>query len=258
MSEYPMPHNSIDLSGQVALVTGASSGLGWRFARVLAAAGASVAIAGRRESRLEELQALIAEEGGVCAPFVLDMTDSEAVLRVVGKVEDQLGPVTILVNNAGVPDAQMAMKMPMELIDRVLDTNVKGPFVLACEVARRLKANELPGRIVNIASVAANTYNGNGAALYSTSKAAVVRMTETLAIEWARFNINVNAISPGVFESEMSDGMIERMGDLASHFPRKRVGHPAQLDSTLLYLCSPASDCVTGSNIVVDDGQTPR
>ena len=115
-----------------------------------------------------------------------------------------------------------------------------------------------PGRIVNIASVAAYDYRGQGAALYSITKAGVVRLTEALAVEWAKFDINVNGIAPGAFESEMMDGMLARMGDIAAHYPRKRIGNPAQLDSTLLYLVGPASDAVTGTVIKVDDGQGSR
>jgi NAD(P)-dependent dehydrogenase (short-subunit alcohol dehydrogenase family) len=255
---YPLPNASTDLSGQTALVTGASSGLGLRFAKVLAAQGAKVAIAARRLDRLEALAAEIKAAGGQAAPIAMDATDADQLIAAVGQAEAALGPVTILVNNAGIPDAQRAHKMPIELIDRVLDINVRAPFVLSCEVARRLIAAGAPGRIVNIASSAAYEYGGNGAALYSVSKAAVVRITETLAVEWARFNINVNAIAPGAFASEMMDGMLERMGDISQAMPRKRIGDPAQLDSTLLYLVSPASDAVTGTCVRVDDGQGRR
>jgi NAD(P)-dependent dehydrogenase (short-subunit alcohol dehydrogenase family) len=148
--------------------------------------------------------------------------------------------------------------MSLELIDSVFDTNLRGPYVLSCEVARRLIAAELPGRMVNLSSIGAFQYSGQGAALYSITKAGVVRMTEVLAVEWARYNINVNAIAPGAFASEMMDGMLERMGDISRHFPRKRICDPAQMDSTLLYLVSPASDAVTGAVIKLDDGQGPR
>jgi len=258
MTDFPLPNNSYDLTGQVALVTGATSGLGWHFSRVLAASGAKVAIAGRRRSRLEELSALIRSEGGECAEFELDMTDAAAIETVVKDVASSLGSITILVNNAGVPDAQLATKMDVELIDRVLDTNVRGPFILAREVAKCLIAEKRPGRIINIASMAAYQYDGNGAALYSVSKAAIARMTEALSVEWARFNINVNGIAPGVFASEMVDGMQQRMGDLAGYFPRKRIGQPSQLDTTLLFLSSPASECVTGTIVKVDDGQSNK
>jgi NAD(P)-dependent dehydrogenase (short-subunit alcohol dehydrogenase family) len=148
--------------------------------------------------------------------------------------------------------------MSNTLIDDVFDTNLRGPYVLSCEIARRLIAAELPGRMVNISSVGAFNYSGQGAALYSITKAGIIRMTEALAVEWARFNINVNAIAPGAFASEMMDGMLERIGDFSTTFPRKRICDPAQMDSTLLYLVSPASDAVTGTFIKIDDGQGSR
>ncbi len=255
---YPLPNASIDLTGHVALVTGASSGLGKRFAQVLAAQGCAVALTARRVDRLEALAKEINDAGGRAVALALDVTDADQLLAVVGKAEEALGPVDILINNAGIPDAQRAHKMSVELIDAVLDTNVRGPWILACEFARRRIAAEKPGRIVNISSSAAYSYTGGGAALYSVSKAAMVRITETLAVEWSKFHINVNAIAPGAFESEMMDGMLSRMGDISQHFPRKRIGNPAQLDSTLLYLVSPASDAVTGTCLRVDDGQGGR
>jgi NAD(P)-dependent dehydrogenase (short-subunit alcohol dehydrogenase family) len=255
---YPTPNISNDLSGQVAIVTGATSGLGRRFALVLAKAGAAVAVTGRRTDRLEEVAAEIRAAGGKAAPIRLDATDEQQCLDVVAEAEKQLGLVTILVNNAGMPDAQRATKMSLDLINQVIDLNLKGPFILSCEVARRLMAAKSPGRIVNIASVAAYNYGGGGAALYSITKAGIARMSEALAVEWSQFNINVNGIAPGAFSSEMMDGMVARVGDMTKGFPRKRMGDPAQLDSTLLYLCSPASDAVTGTVIKVDDGQGSR
>jgi NAD(P)-dependent dehydrogenase (short-subunit alcohol dehydrogenase family) len=258
-TEYPLPNNSCDLHGQVALVTGATSGLGWRFAQTLAAAGADVVAAGRRFERLEELAAIISARGaGRCAPLRLDMTDVAAIPAAVDAAEAAFGTVSILVNNAGIPDAQRAHKMSLELVDCVFDTNLRGPWVLACEVAKRLIALERPGRIVNVSSIGAFQYSGGGAALYSVTKAGINRMTEALAVEWARFHINVNAIAPGSFSSEMMDGMMSRIGDFTTSLPRKRLGDPAQLDSTLLYLVAPSSEFVTGTIIKVDDGQSPR
>jgi NAD(P)-dependent dehydrogenase (short-subunit alcohol dehydrogenase family) len=257
-ASFPLPNSSTDLTGQVALVTGASSGLGRRFALTLAAAGAHVVAAARRLDRLDELAAEIAASGGHCLPVELDVTDAEQIVRALDLAEAEVGTVTILVNNAGIPDAQRAHKMSVELVDRVLDTNVRGPWLLACEVARRLIAAEQPGRIVNISSMGAFSYNGMGAALYSVSKAAVNRMTEALAVEWARYGINVNGIAPGAFSSEMMDGMLSRIGDITTTFPRHRLGDPAQLDSTLLYLVSSASEFVTGTVVKVDDGQGGR
>ncbi|MFV0308043.1 MAG: SDR family NAD(P)-dependent oxidoreductase [Desertimonas sp.] len=249
---------AVDLTGQIALVTGASSGLGHRFARVLAAHGADVVAAARRTDKLADLAAEIESAGGRCHPVALDVTDTEQLMGVFDEVEQVFGTATILVNNAGIPDAQRAHKMSVDLIDRVLDTNVRGPYILATDFARRLIATEQPGRIVNISSMAAFDYGGNGAALYSISKAAVNRMTEALAVEWSRFHINVNSIAPGAFSSEMMDGMLERVGDITQHFPRKRLGQPEQMDSTLLYLCDPASACVTGTVVKIDDGQGTR
>ena len=258
MTDFALPNFTTDLTGQVALVTGTTSGLGKRFAQVLAACGASVAVTGRREDRLRELADEINAQGGLAFPVRLDMTDSDSIVAAVSAAEAALGTITILVNNAGIPDAQRAHKMSNQLIDDVFDTNLRGPYVMSCEIARRLIASGKSGRMVNISSVAAFHYSGGGAALYSITKAGIARMTEALAVEWVRFNINVNCIAPGAFSSEMLDGMLERMGDISEHFPRKRIGQPAQMDSTLLYLVSPSSDCVTGTIIKVDDGQGPR
>lgn len=244
-----------DLSGQVALVTGATAGLGYRFAKVLAKAGAHVAVVGRRQEKLEALVAEIEAAGGKAFAIPADLADAGTLAEIVRKAEEALGLVTILVNNAGIPDAELATRMPIELIDAVLGINVRAPFILSREVALRLIEEKKPGRIVNIASMAAFNYPGNGSSLYATSKAAVVRMTEVLSTEWARYGINVNAIAPGAFRSEMMEGMIARIGDVAQAFPRKRLGEPDELDGTLLYLVSSDSAFVTGTCIKVDDGQ---
>jgi NAD(P)-dependent dehydrogenase (short-subunit alcohol dehydrogenase family) len=255
----PTPNNgAVDLTGKVALVTGATSGLGRRFATTLAAAGASVVAAGRRQDRLDEVSTEITAAGGTCVGVPLDVTDAGQIVAAVDAAEAAFGTVTILINNAGIPDAQRAHKMSVELVDAVLGTNLRGPWLLATEVARRLIAAKQPGRIVNVSSIGGFYYQGGGAALYSVSKAAINRMTEVLAVEWARNEINVNAIAPGSFESEMMAGMIERVGDFTPMLPRKRLGQPSQLDSTLLYLVSPASECVTGTIVKVDDGQGGR
>lgn len=246
------------LGGDVAVVTGASSGLGRRFALTLAAQGAAVAVAGRRAAQLDEVVSEITSAGGDAMAVVLDVRDPYAIVDAVDRVEQRAGLPTILVNNAGVPDAQRAHKMPLELVDQVLETNLRGPWLMCTEVARRLIEAKRPGRIVNISSMSAFHYTGEGAALYCVSKAGVNRMTEVLAVEWARHHINVNAIAPGAFSTEMMDGMIARVGDISHGFPRKRLGDPAQLDSALLFLVSPASEFVTGTVVQVDDGQTHR
>ncbi|WP_430417629.1 SDR family NAD(P)-dependent oxidoreductase [Parasphingorhabdus sp.] len=252
------PNFSIDLSGRTALVTGASAGLGRRFASVLAACGAKVACTARRKDKLDELVAEIAAAGGTAEAFALDVRDADQLKAIIPAVAQSLGQPDILVNNAGIVDAEYATRMPMELIDDVLDTNLRSVFILSNEFARPLIAAKMPGRIVNIASIAATSYSGGGAALYSITKAGVVRVTETLAVEWSKFHINVNGIAPGLFATDMADGMIDRSGDFSVHFPRKRLGQPEQMDSSLLFLVSPSSDAVTGTVIKIDDGQGGR
>ncbi len=259
MADFATPNFSLDLTDQVALVTGTTSGLGKRFAQVLAKCGAKVVLTGRRVPKLEALAEQIRADGGTCEPIAIDMTDRQSIRATLVKAEKTFGTVTILINNAGIPDAQRIVKMSDELVDNVFDTNLVGPWILSSEVAKRLIAEKRPGRIVNISSIAAfNTTAQSAAALYSTTKAGIARMTEAMAVEWARFNINVNCIAPGAFSSEMMDGMLERMGDITLGFPRKRICDPAQMDSTLLFLVSPSSECVTGTIIKVDDGQGPR
>lgn len=258
MTDFPLPNASTDLTGRVALVTGASSGFGERFARVLASQGAAVALAARRADRLDALAAEIEAAGGKALAVATDATDADALVRAVDAAERAFGTVDILVNNAGIPDAQRAHKMPLELVDRVLGVNLRAPWILSCEVAKRLIAAGKSGRIVNIASTAHYRYDGGGAALYAVTKTAIARMTETLAVEWAYAGINVNAIAPGMFVTEMTDGMFARIGDQSDNVVRGRIPVPAQLDSTLLYLVGPASECVTGAVIRVDDGQSAR
>ena len=252
-----MPNFSTDLSGQTAFITGTTSGLGYRFAQVLAACGANVAIAGRRVERLETLAEELRSTGATVLPVPLDVTDTDALFASVDEVEKELGPVQILVNNAGKPDARLALNMDPAFVDEMVATNLTSLFHLASEVTRRLREAELPGRIVNIASGAAFS-SGVGSSWYAITKSAVVRMTEMLALEFARYDVNVNCIAPGAFESEMMDGMLERMGDITAGFPRKRLGKPSQLDGTLLYLVSPSSDFVTGATIRVHDAQGAR
>jgi NAD(P)-dependent dehydrogenase (short-subunit alcohol dehydrogenase family) len=250
---------SAELSGQVALVTGAAGALGTRFSETLAEAGADLVLADVREPELRKVAGRLTDAGARCETLLLDLTQPERIPELLDGVERTIGQVSILVNNAGINDAMRPHRMPLELSTRLIHTNLLGPYVLTCEVARRLIAAERPGRVVNISSMSAFIYHGATVApLYAISKAAVARMTEVLAVEWARYDINVNAIAPGLFWSEMTCGMVERVGDPSDSMPRKRLGRPDQLDTTLRYLVSPRSDAVTGTVIKVDDGQKPR
>lgn len=248
------------LKGRVAIVTGAGTGLGRGFACALAAAGASVLACGRREASLAETVAAIGKAGGRARAHLLDVRDAAAIPGAFDAAEAAFGLADTVVNNAGIPDAGHATRLSLEKIDAVIDTNFRAPFLIATEAARRLMAAEQRGWIVNIASIGITHYSAStSAALYCATKSGIVRLTETLAIEWASYGINVNAIAPGFFSSEMTDGLIARVGDgIMQSFPRKRIGRPADLDSTLLYLVDPASHFVTGTCITVDDAQVNR
>ncbi|MBA2933793.1 SDR family oxidoreductase [Sphingomonas sp. CGMCC 1.13654] len=248
------------LKGRVALVTGSGSGLGRGFALTLANAGASVLVTGRREAALADTVAAIEEAGGCARAYALDVCDAAAIPGAFDAAEAAFGLVDTVVNNAGIPDAGHATRLALEKIDAVIGTNFRAPFLVATEAARRLIAAKRRGWIVNLASIGIAHYTAStSAALYCATKSGIARLTETLAIEWAPYGINVNAIAPGFFASEMTDGMIERVGDgITRSFPRGRIGQPGDLDSTLLYLVDPASHFVTGTCITVDDAQVSR
>lgn len=250
---------AVDLAGRVALVTGASAGLGRHFAKTLASAGAKVVVCARRAEALDEVVREIETDGGEALAVTLDLNNAGTIRAAFDAAEARFGTVDILINNAGVADGKYATKLSLEEIDSVLSINLRAPFLMATEAARRLMDANKPGHIVNLSSVAAYMYtHRSGAALYATTKAAIVKMTEALALEWAGARINVNAIAPGLFRSEMSAGYIDRAGDFTTRFPRGRVGEPQDLDSTLLYLVDPRSSLVTGTTIIVDDAQQGR
>jgi NAD(P)-dependent dehydrogenase (short-subunit alcohol dehydrogenase family) len=249
-----------DLSGNVAIVVGAATGMGRRFALTLGRAGAAVVPAGRRLDRVEQVAEEIVAAGGRAAAVTLDLCDPKSIVAAVDFAEAKFGIADVLINSAATTEHNWATEVPLELVDSVIDTNFRGPFLTCTEVARRLIAAERPGRIVNISSVGIfNYFRVPPGALYSATKAGVKRLTETLASEWARYGINVNTIAPGLFRSEMSDPYIEEYGDkIIRNIPRRRFGEPEFLDSTLLYLVSPSSHAVTGACIIVDDGQANR
>ncbi|HEX7441489.1 MAG TPA: SDR family oxidoreductase [Caldimonas sp.] len=254
---------NIDLSGRVALVTGASSGLGAQFARTLAKAGAGVALAGRRVERLKALRAEIEAEGGDAHVVRLDVTDHASIKAAVAHTETEMGTIDILVNNSGVATSQKLTEVTPVDYDYVFDTNTKGAFFVAQEVGKRMLARAkgaapgtfIGGRIINIASMAGLRVFGQ-IGVYCMSKAAVVHMTRAMALEWGRFGINVNAICPGYIDTEINHHMLqtEQGKRLIEMSPRKRVGKPADLDVVLMMLCANESHFVNGAVIQADDG----
>ena len=254
---------SIDLSGRVALVTGASSGLGAQFARTLARAGAGVVLASRRLEKLKELRARIEGEGGDAHVVELDVTDLDSIKAAVAHAETEMGSIDILVNNSGVSTTQRIQDVTLEDYDFIFDTNVKGAFFVAQEVGKRMLARSrgaapgsfTGGRIINIASMAGLKVLPQIGA-YCMSKAAVVQMTRAMAMEWGKFGINTNAICPGYIDTEINHHHwdTEQGQKLIAMLPRKRVGNPQDLDALLVMLASDQSHFINGAVIAADDG----
>ena len=254
---------SIDLSGRVAFITGATGGLGAQFARTLSGAGAAVVLASRRLEKLKELRAEIEGAGGSAHVVELDVTDHASIKSAVAHAETEVGSIDILVNNSGVSTTQRLKDVSPRDFDFVFDTNVKGAFFVAQEVGRRMLARAkgaapgsyTGGRIVNIASVTGLKAMPQ-IGVYCMSKAALIHMTRAMAMEWGKFGINVNAICPGYIDTEINHHhwQTEQGQKLVQMLPRKRVGKPADLDALLVMLCSNESHFVNGAVIAADDG----
>ena len=252
----------VNFEGRIALVTGASSGLGARFARVLAQAGAQVVLAARRQERLKELRAEIESNGGAAHVISLDVTDYASIKAAVAHAETEVGPIDILVNNSGVSNTRRLVDVTPEDYAFVMDTNLRGAFFVAQEVAKRMiaRAKGEPNkqhRIINIASVAGLKVLPQ-IGIYCMSKAGVVHMTRSMAVEWGRFGINVNAICPGYIETEINrDHFASEQGQvLVNMLPRKRVGRPEDLDGLLLLLAGDESRFINGAIMTADDGMS--
>ena len=246
-----------DLSGKVALVTGASSGLGVHFAHTLASAGASVAVAARRADRLASLQAELRKAGRKAAAIDLDVQSADSVQAAFDAAERELGPIDIVINNAGISIVKPALEMPEEDWDAVVDTNLRGAWLMAQAAGKRWVAAKRPGAIVNIASILGLRTIGQ-VAPYNASKAGLIHLTRALAMEWARYDVRVNAICPGYIETEMNSDFWRTPGGqrLIERIPQRRIGKPEHLDGALLLLASDAGAFMTGSVITVDGGHT--
>lgn len=254
---------SIDLSGRVAFITGASGGLGAQFARTLAKAGAAVVLASRRLEKLKELRAEIEGAGGDAHVVALDVTSHDSIRSAVAHAETEVGSIDILVNNSGVSTTQRLQDVGEDDFDFVFGTNVKGAFFVAQEVGKRMLARArgaapgtyTGGRIVNIASMAGLRVVSQ-IGVYCMSKAALVHMTRAMALEWGRFGIKVNAICPGYIDTDINHHHwdTEQGRKLIAMLPNKRVGQVQDLDALLVMLCSNESRFINGAVIAADDG----
>lgn len=250
-----MSSSPFTLAGKVALVTGASSGLGEHFATVLAAAGAKVVVVARRTDRLAALRERIAAAGGAAHAVAMDVTDRADVERAFAEGEAAFGPLSICVNNAGITDPAWFVKMREEQWRRIMDVNLDGVFHVGQEAARRMVAAGKGGSIINVSSIV-----GLGAiktlSAYSASKAAVIALTRNMALELARDRIRVNAIAPGYISTELNAPFWETEAGkrMIAHVPMQRLGKPEELDGPLLLLASDAGSFMTGSVLTVDGG----
>jgi NAD(P)-dependent dehydrogenase (short-subunit alcohol dehydrogenase family) len=254
---------SIDLSGRVAFVTGASSGLGAQFARTLSRAGAAVVLAARRMDRLKTLRAELEAAGGDAHVVALDVTDHASIKSAVAHAETEMGAIDILVNNSGVGSTQRLVDATPEDFDYVFDTNARGAFFVAQEVAKRMIGRAqgsspgtfTGGRIVNVASMG-GLRPMSKIGVYCMSKAAVIHMTRAMALEWGRYGINVNALCPGYIDTEINHHQWSTEGGqkLIGMLPRKRVGQPQDLDTALMMMCANESHFVNGAVLAADDG----
>ena len=242
---------NISLHGKRALVTGASGGLGAHFAHVLARAGANIIITARREAALKTLAQELRAYSVDVRHYALDVRDPDAIAQVV----QQAGPLDILVNNAGIGNAKPALQQSVEDWDDILDTDLRGAFFMAQSAAKQMRVHGKGGRIINIASIL-GLRQGSAVTPYAVAKAGLVQMTKQLALEWARYNINVNALAPGYFDNEVNQPFFATDAGAAmlQRIPMHRLGQMQDLDGPLLLLASSASAYMTGAILTIDGG----
>ena len=248
--------NYFDLTGKVALVIGASSGLGVQFAKALANQGANVAVAARRVERLEETKKQVEEFGVECIAVPCDVSNEQSIIDCINAVVEKFGKIDILCNNAGIIVWEDLLNSTTEGWERAMATNVTGAYIASREAARFM-VKQGSGRIINTASIAAHGGEA-GSPSYYASKAAIANLTRALACELSPLGINVNAIAPGVFATELTEGSLDSpmAKEQQASLPLRRFGKEGELDGILIYLASDASSFCTGQVIFVDGGQT--
>ena len=251
----PVEKNLFDVRGKVALVTGASSGLGNHFARTLAASGATVVATARRADRLAALVDEIAKGGGKAIAIPMDVNDRASVEAAFAAAAGSAGVPDIVVNNAGIAQAKPSLDLTEEDWRGVLNTNLDGAWRVAQVGAKAMVGAGKGGSIINIASVLGMRV-ATSLLAYATAKAALIQATKALALEWARYRIRVNAIAPGYVETDMNRGFFatEAGQSMVKRVPQRRIGSPEHLDGALLLLASEAGTYMTGSVVVVDGG----
>jgi NAD(P)-dependent dehydrogenase (short-subunit alcohol dehydrogenase family) len=252
----------VNFEGKIALVTGASSGLGARFAKVLASAGAQVVLASRRTERLKELRAEIEADGGAAHVVALDVTDYASIKSAIAHAETEAGPIDILVNNSGVSTTQRLVDVTPEDYSFIMDTNLRGAFFVAQETAKRMIARakgdpKKQHRIINVASVAGQRVMPQ-IGVYCISKAGVIHMTKAMAVEWGKYGVNTNAICPGFIATEINEDYFatEQGRKLVEMLPNGRPGKPEDLDGLLLLLAGEDSHFINGAVVSADGGMT--
>ncbi len=247
--------SDFDLSGRLALVTGAGSGLGRQFAQTLADAGATVVLAARRAEKLHETAALITASGGSAHCLSLDVADSQSVVDCFQEMESEIGIADVVVNNAGITSVGYLANVSEDDWDAVLNTNLKGVFLVAQAAARSLAREKRGGSIINIASILGKRVS-KMLGPYIAAKGGVIHLTKSMSLEWARYGVRVNAIAPGYFRTEMNDGLVdsETFKENVRQIPMRRIGDSKELAGPLLLLASDAGSYMTGATITVDGG----